>query len=105
MKTLPTVVKAVLVSLLSLGLADGVVAKDKSEHDAVREALRRGEALPLDKILAIARQQVHGDVIEVDIEHEKGVLVYQIKVLTDSGRVREIYLDARTGAVLKIEDD
>jgi uncharacterized membrane protein YkoI len=32
-------------------------------------------------------------------------LVYEIKILTSTGRVREVKIDARTGAVLKIEDD
>jgi uncharacterized membrane protein YkoI len=71
----------------------------------VREALRRGEVLPLVKILEIANQQVPGDVIEVELEDEKSALVYEIKILTSVGRVREVKIDARTGAVLKIEDD
>jgi uncharacterized membrane protein YkoI len=32
-------------------------------------------------------------------------LIYEIKVLAQSGRVREIKIDARTGTVLTIEDD
>ena len=79
--------------------------KKKSEHDAIREALQRGETLPLARILAIAQQAVAGDVIEVELEREKDTLVYEIKVLTATGRVREVEVDARTGAVLKIEDD
>ena len=71
----------------------------------MREALQRGEVLPLVKILAIADQQVPGDVIEVELEDEHGALVYEIKILTGNGRVREVKIDARTGAVLKIEDD
>lgn len=88
------------------------VADDKKherrqrEHQAVREALRRGEVLPLVKILAIAGKEVPGDVIEVELEREDDdALVYEIKILTSTGRVREVEIDARTGAVLKIEDD
>jgi uncharacterized membrane protein YkoI len=71
----------------------------------MRAALQRGEVLPLPKILAIAQEQVPGDVIEVELESKRGALVYEIKVLTQSGRVREIKIDARNGKVLKIEDD
>jgi len=79
--------------------------KDGREHDAIRGALQRGEVLPLAKILAIAQEKVPGDVIEVELESKRGALVYEIKVLAQSGRVREIKIDARTGTVINIEDD
>ncbi len=57
----------------------------------VREASQRGEVLPLGaKILAIASEQVPGDVIEVELEDEKKALVYEVKILTGTGRVREV---------------
>ena len=96
-----------LLSTLSLGMSSGLADKrdKKNEHNVVREALQRGEVLPLVKILAIANQQVPGDVIEVELEDEKSALVYEIKILTSTGRVREVKIDARTGKVLKIEDE
>lgn len=96
-----------LLSSLSLGMSTGLADKrdKKNEHKAVREALQRGEVLPLVKILAIATEQVAGDVIEVELEDEKKALVYEIKILTGTGRVREVKIDARTGKVLSIEDD
>ena len=96
-----------LLSTLSLGMSTGLADKrdKKNEHNVVREALQRGEVLPLEKILAIASQQVPGDVIEVELENKKQALVYEIKILTITGRVREVKIDARTGKVIKIEDD
>jgi uncharacterized membrane protein YkoI len=76
-------------------------AKKKAHQDAL-EALRRGEILPLAKILEISTAQVPGDVIEVEF---KGGPVYEVKILTPDGRIREVKLDARTGALIKIEDD
>jgi uncharacterized membrane protein YkoI len=90
---------------VSLGLADEKKPRKPTDHTAVREALQRGEVLPLVKILAIANKEVPGDVIEVELEDEREALVYEIKILTSTGRVREVKIDARTGAVLKIEDD
>lgn len=87
------------------GVADEKKHRREREHHAVREALRRGEVLPLVKILAIASKEVPGDVIEVELEQERDALVYEIKILTGTGRVREVEIDARTGTVLKIEDD
>jgi uncharacterized membrane protein YkoI len=98
----------VTLGLLLLGVNSGFAGDGKSkehEHDAVREALRRGEILPLTKVLAIAAEHVPGDVIEVELEDERQAMIYEIKILTSTGRVREIKIDARNGSVLKIEDD
>jgi uncharacterized membrane protein YkoI len=95
-----------LVLSVSLGLADeSKPRKPPRDHSSVREALQRGEVLPLVKILAIANKEVPGDVIEVELEDEREALVYEIKILTGTGRVREVRIDARTGTVLSIEDD
>jgi uncharacterized membrane protein YkoI len=110
MNPIKSLLSALLLSLLALAaVTPTVTAKDKdkarSEQDAIRDALQRGDVLPLAKVLAIAGQQVPGDVVEVELEHEKSVLIYEIKILTANGRVREIKIDARTGTVLTIEDD
>jgi len=96
---------AVFAQGVALSYADDDSARHAREHEEMRAALKRGEVLPLARILAIAQEKVPGDVIEVELENKHGALVYEIKMLTESGRVREIKIDARQGTVLKIEDD
>jgi uncharacterized membrane protein YkoI len=43
-------------------------------------------------------------VIAVELERERGIFVYEIRVLTPTGNVREVDLNARTGAVLPREE-
>jgi uncharacterized membrane protein YkoI len=107
MKSRYSIALVLLLTTLSAGMSTGLADKrdKKNEHNVVREALQRGEVLPLTRILDIANQQVKGDVIEVELEDEKKALVYEIKILTGTGRVREVKIDARTGTVLEIEDD
>lgn len=109
MRSKTALIVGVLCASLGLGIAVSAADDDDREHqreqDAMRAALQRGEVLPLVKILAIAQQNVPGDIIEVELESERGALIYEIKVLAQSGRVREIEIDARTGNVVKIEDD
>ncbi|MET0582528.1 MAG: PepSY domain-containing protein [Pseudoxanthomonas sp.] len=81
------------------------VAAKHDDHVAARELLRRGEILPLDHILDVAQRRVPGDVIEVELEHEDEGWEYEVKVLTPTGHVRKITLNARNGAVIKIKDD
>ena len=45
------------------------------------------------------------DHVKVEREQEKIGLIYEIKILIGTGRVREVKIDARTGKVVKIEDD
>ncbi|MFC4308782.1 PepSY domain-containing protein [Steroidobacter flavus] len=105
MKSRHWVPLVLLLSTLSLGMSTGLADKKDNERQLVRDALLRGEVLPLQKILAIANQQVPGDVIKVELEQEKIGLIYEIKILTSTGRVREVKIDARNGKVLNIEDD
>lgn len=76
-------------------------AKRLAQQEAL-DAMRRGEILPLTRILSIAQQHAPGDVIEV--EYKAGPK-YEVKTLAADGRIREVKLDARTGALLKIEED
>lgn len=82
--------------------ADGHKPKD---HEAARAALARGEIQPLTKVLTAAQAKAPGDVIKIELEDEKGRLIYEVKILGRDGRVREVELDARTAAALKVEDD
>lgn len=77
-------------------------ARKKQAQQEAFAAMQRGEILPLTKILAIAQAKVPGDVVEVEF---KGGPVYEVKVLTATGRVREVVLDARTGGIIKVEDE
>lgn len=63
--------------------------------------------LPLSRILDIARQRVAGEVIDVDLDEDDDddTAVYKLEILTPEGRAIEMELDARTGAVLDIEED
>jgi uncharacterized membrane protein YkoI len=80
-------------------------AQARRDHERARAALARGEILPLTKILAIAAARAPGDVIKVELEEDKGRLIYEVRVLSKDGRVREVEVNARTGEVLKVEND
>lgn len=101
-------VAAVALSPLPL-LAD---TKTPQDHELAREALRRGEILPLTKILPIVQKRVPGEVIKVSLDDDpdhdhtrQGRFEYEVKVLTPTGQVIEVELDARTGTILEIEED
>jgi uncharacterized membrane protein YkoI len=80
--------------------------KDK-DHDAALEALRRGEVLPLTRILPIVQKRVPGDVIKIklDEDNDTGRINYSVKVLTSAGRIIEVEVDAKTGIISEVEEE
>lgn len=75
----------------------------KSSQDCALDAFKRGAIKPLSEVLAVARRHVPGEVVKVELEREDGIWVYEIKILTPSGRRREVEIDAQTLAVIKID--
>lgn len=74
-------------------------------QDDAREALRKGKVMPLTAILEIVAKRQPGTVIAVDLEPRHTGLIYEIDVITEDGRRRELRLDARSGDILAVEDE
>lgn len=92
--------------LLAFALPATTLARDRDDQVEALALLQRGEIMPLGAVLPIVQQNVPGDVIEVELDHDDDHgWEYEVKVLTANGRVREVKLNARTGMVRKIEDD
>ena len=94
---------ALLTLLLLLPLPSTVHADDDEDHERARAAMLRGEALPLDEILARLPLREGERLIEVEFEREDGRWVYELEFIGADGRVRELEVDALSAAIL--EDD
>lgn len=80
-------------------LADGY----ERDHERARAALAGRELLALKEVLSRLGQTHPGTVIEVELEREDGIWMYEIKQLSDDGRVMHLEVDARTGDVLRVK--
>jgi len=90
----------------ALAPADALARRGRGgDHDDARAAVDQGRALSLSQILPRALAAVPGEVLEVELDEEHGQLVYEIEILSRDGRVKQVVLNARTGAVLEVEDD
>jgi uncharacterized membrane protein YkoI len=74
-------------------------------YDRARRALSRGEILPIAQLLEQVQARFPGEVVGVEFEDEHGHAVYEFKIVDESGRLREVYVNAQTGEVLSIEDE
>lgn len=77
-----------------------------ADHEFAREAVERGEILPLTAILERVEQDFRGEMLEVELEREDegpfaGRPIYEVKILTPGGDVTELYYDARDGTLLR----
>jgi uncharacterized membrane protein YkoI len=97
----PLRLMAAAMAAIALALPADAVSRSDGDHEAARAALARGEVLPLSRIMAIVAQQSPGDILEVELDRENGVIVYEFKILTRAGKVYEVHVDARTGALIK----
>lgn len=80
----------------------GAGARDKDDdHDRARAALEAGDIRPLSEILDAAARAFPGQVLEVELEHEDGAWIYEMKVLAKDGAVLKLEYDARTATLLR----
>jgi uncharacterized membrane protein YkoI len=78
---------ASLVMLMTLAMPGSGVsyAADNADHDRARQAVEAGDVLPLRTILDRVEREYPGQVMEVELDREKGEWVYEIKLLRKGG--------------------
>jgi uncharacterized membrane protein YkoI len=99
-----------LVLLLAVGAGAYLVGNRHTEERAHANRppginLQGRPVMDLGLAIEKATHLVPGDVLKVELESEDDRYIYEVKVLAQNGRVREIKLDAQDGSLIKIEDD
>lgn len=96
----PRYLALALMAVCSLALARDL---DQDEALALRQ---KGIILPLEQLLDSALGRYPGArLLEAELEEKHGRYEYEVELLTLEGVVREIKLDARSGVLLKDEED
>jgi uncharacterized membrane protein YkoI len=78
---------------------------ERESAEEVYAGAKSGQIVPLAKILEKVRRAHPGEVVETKFEHRGDALVYEIYFLDDAGRRVEMYVNARTGELIKSEGD
>jgi uncharacterized membrane protein YkoI len=84
-------------------LASTVLASE--DHDAARDAVRQHKVIPLSKIVPDVLERFDASLLEAEFEREHGAYVYELELITGSGRMIEVMVDATTGAILEVEQE
>ncbi|MGB7334513.1 MAG: PepSY domain-containing protein [Salaquimonas sp.] len=72
---------------------------------ALRDAVRKQKILPFSKLKSIVVERFGANIVDVEIEREDGQWIYEFKVISQSGRLVEVYLNAETGRIISVEND
>lgn len=93
------------MALVLLVFCSSLAARDLDQDEAL--ALRQqGVILPLEQLLQQAMERHPGSrLLEAELEKKHGKYAYEVELVTADGVVREIKLDASTGALIKDEED
>ncbi len=101
----PAGAMAAWVLLAAPAWADDARPMDEEMERALqraRELSARGEILPLDAILHRAGVG-RGRLLEVEMKERRGRVFYELELLDEGGRVREIEVDAKSGRIVREE--
>lgn len=91
---------------VTIAAADGTVLAIEQEEDTpVTTPVGDGTLIGVDAAVAATIAEVGGTFVEAELEREGGSLFYEVELRGADGVVREVAVDAATGAVLRIEED
>ncbi len=91
--------------LLPLLLTCGVSARDLSQDEALR-LREQGRIIPLEQVLSLVeKRHPQASLLEVELEEDDDIYIYDVELATREGLVRELEIDASTGKILKDEED
>lgn len=77
-------------------------ADDRRDHERARAAVAAGDILPLARVLDKVSATHPGEVLEVELEREDGLWVYELRLLTPRGELMKLEVDARDARVLRV---
>ena len=79
-------------------------ASEVEESENKREGNSSDEILSIQEAIEAAQTEFKGKVIEIQLDHDDGKLIYEIELVNES-KEAEIDLDAMTGDVLEKEEE
>ena len=76
---------------------------DDHDYEHADRARRSGDIVPLRDVLDSVRKDFQGEIVGIEFEKKDGLWVYEIKMVAQDGRYLEIYVDAKSNKILKVE--
>lgn len=84
-------------------MVTGLGTAGSRDHDLARKLLQSGRIVPLEAIIARARAEQPGRLLEVELEQTENGFEYEVELLTSDGQVIKLMFDAEHGRLLTRE--
>jgi uncharacterized membrane protein YkoI len=92
---------AVVIAALA---APQVARTEDHDHDEAREAVNRAEIRKLADILSSVKGKLPGEIVGIEIERKRDVWYYEFRTVDKTGRIFEVYVDAKTAEIARIKE-
>ncbi len=90
-----------VAAVFAAGSMPQAQASGRDDHDRARAAVQAGEVLPLPVVLERLQRTHPGQVLELELERDKGRWIYEIRLMQADGQLLKLKLDAATAQVLE----
>ncbi len=98
-------VAAFALAVVSAYADDDDDTDEGARLDAIQRGVENGTVKPLSELKAIVAARFPGDIVRIEPRVRHGAFTYEFKVLQADGRLVELHMDARTGTILKTENE
>ncbi len=102
-RILPCFVASLALFTLALTLIPRSCLAD--DTDRVRELRSTASIMPLSQLLQEVEKQHPGTLLEVELEEEKGRVIYEMQLLGEDKVVHTLKVNARNGKILSVDRD
>ncbi len=89
--------------LLMMALVISGLSLAEEGYEEARRLTESGAILPLEEIIPLIQAKQPGRILELELERERGLYLYEIEILDGRGAVWEIKVDAASGKILERE--
>lgn len=97
-------IPATMAAVIALGTAGAAFASSGEKENSKEMSAILSAKTSISQAIATAEMQVGGQAMKVDVGHEKGTYLYEIKVVSKD-KVSEVFVDPATGAITRTEDE
>ena len=92
-----------LPALVAGTISFHVGASEDISQAEIRDLVGSGEILPLETILEEFPPNEYGKLLDLEVEREHGIIIYEFEFLRSDGLVLKVEVDARNGSILEQE--
>lgn len=94
-----------LIGLLAISDTGVFAQNERDDDDKPTAEMVKQAKITMEQAKATALQKVPGEIIEGELEMEKGKLVYSFDIKAADGKIMEVWIDAKNGKILRASED